>query len=155
MGIEKNQIMTSWTQASSWRHFWCHTFYWPFCCLVCFLIIADTLVFLLCHSKIHLITNKCNFTLTLIWPIKNYHFFSYDLDLDPMTLILKHDLDMVTMYLHTKKWSFYVKVFKSYSLNRQKHRQTDTQTHKQTDMTEKITYLRTQVVKIGNINREL
>ena len=29
-------------------------------------------------------------------------FFSYDLDLDPMTLILKLDLDMVKMYLHTK-----------------------------------------------------
>ena len=29
-------------------------------------------------------------------------FFSYDLDLDPMTLILKFDLDMVKMDLHTK-----------------------------------------------------
>ena len=46
-----------------------------------------------------------------------------------MTLILKLDLDMVKMYLHSeKKRSFYVKGFKSYSLNRQKHRQTDTQT---------------------------
>ena len=33
---------------------------------------------------------------------KTVTFFSYDLDLDPMTLILKLDLDMVKMYLHTK-----------------------------------------------------
>ena len=52
-------------------------------------------------------------------------FFSYDLDLDLMTL--KLDLDMIKMYLHTKKWSFYVKRFKSYSLNRA-HRQTHRQT---------------------------
>ena len=55
-----------------------------------------------------------------------------------MTLVLKLDLDMVKMYQHTKKWSFYVKRFKSYSLNRQKHRQTD--------MTENITYPHTRVV---------
>ena len=55
-----------------------------------------------------------------------------------MTLILKLDLDMVKMYLHAKKWGFHVKGFKSYSLNRQ--------THSQTDMTENITYLDTQVV---------
>ena len=65
-----------------------------------------------------------------------------------MTLILKLDLDMVKMYLHTKKWSFCVKGFKSYSLNRQKHRQTDTHTHTHTDMTENITYLHTRVVKM-------
>ena len=29
-------------------------------------------------------------------------FFSYDLDLDPMTLILTFNLGMVKMYLHTK-----------------------------------------------------
>ena len=53
-----------------------------------------------------------------------------------MTLILKLDLDMVKMYLHAKKWGFHVKGFKSYSLNRQ--------THSQTDMTENITYLDTR-----------
>ena len=45
-----------------------------------------------------------------LWPhtkdqqveISKTNFFSYDLDLDPMTLILKLDLDMVKMYLHTK-----------------------------------------------------
>ena len=49
------------------------------------------------------------------------------------------------------------KGFKSYSLNRQKHRQTDRhtdrqkhrQTHRQTDMTKNITYPHTQVVKRG------
>ena len=29
-------------------------------------------------------------------------FYSIDLDLDPMTLVFKLDLDMVKMYLHTK-----------------------------------------------------
>ena len=29
-------------------------------------------------------------------------FYPFDLDLDPMTLVLKLDLDMVKMYLHTK-----------------------------------------------------
>ena len=29
-------------------------------------------------------------------------FYSFDLDLDRMTLVLKLDLDMVKMYLHTK-----------------------------------------------------
>ena len=29
-------------------------------------------------------------------------FYSFDFDLDPMTLILKLGLDMVMMYLHTK-----------------------------------------------------
>ena len=29
-------------------------------------------------------------------------FYLFDLDLDPMTLVLKLDLDMVKMYLYTK-----------------------------------------------------
>ena len=29
-------------------------------------------------------------------------FHTFDLDLDPITLIFKLDLDMVKMYLHTK-----------------------------------------------------
>ena len=41
-----------------------------------------------------------------------------------MTLILKLDLDMVKTYLQTKDEVFYVKGFKSYSLNRHKHRHT-------------------------------
>ena len=32
---------------------------------------------------------------------ENIMFYSFDLDLDPMTLVLKLDLDMVKMYLHT------------------------------------------------------
>ena len=53
-----------------------------------------------------------------------------------LTLILKPDLDMVTMYPHTQKWSFYVKGFKSFGLNRQ------------TEMIENITYPHTRVVMI-------
>ena len=33
---------------------------------------------------------------------ENMMFHSFDLDLDPMTLVLKLNLDMVKMYLHTK-----------------------------------------------------
>ena len=33
---------------------------------------------------------------------KTIIFFSYDLDFDPITLILKLDLDMIKIYLHTK-----------------------------------------------------
>ena len=47
-----------------------------------------------------------------------------------MTLILKFELHMVKMYRHNRKLSFYVKHFKSVSLNRQ------TDTHY-----ENITYL--------------
>ena len=70
--------------------------------------------------------------------------FSYDLDLDPMNLILKLDLDMVKMYLHTKN---------EVSMSRgskQTETQTDTQTDRQTDRhtytTENITYPHTRIV---------
>ena len=33
---------------------------------------------------------------------ENMMFYSFDLDLKPMTLVLTLDLDMVKMYLHTK-----------------------------------------------------
>ena len=33
---------------------------------------------------------------------ENMMFYSFDFDLDPMTLILKLDLDMVKMYPHSK-----------------------------------------------------
>ena len=46
--------------------------------------------------------------------------------INPMTLVLKLDLDMVKIYHHTK--SFYVKAFKSYS-----DIQTDTHTDRHTD----------------------
>ena len=75
-----------------------------------------------------------------------------------MTLILKLGLDIVKMYLHTKNEVSMSR--KNYSLNRQKHGQTDrntdrqtekwtdrqTETDRQTDMTENITYPHTQVV---------
>ena len=71
----------------------------------------------------------------------DYHFFSYDLDLDPMTLILKLDLDMVKMYLHTKN-----EVSMSRGSKEQTETQKDRKTHRQTDMTENITYPHTRVV---------
>ena len=71
--------------------------------------------------RVSLLKNDLNLMLTLIWPwpwcvtltllcgldlSMAYKgiiiFFAHDLNLDPMTLILKLDLDMVKMYLHTK-----------------------------------------------------
>ena len=59
-----------------------------------------------------------------------------------MTLILKFDKDMVKMSQHMKKGTFYVKGFKSYSLNRQTDRQHGN-----------ITFPQIQVVK--NQNRSI
>ena len=50
-------------------------------------------------------------TNTISWPQQNdlvfnskkNQFYQSDLDLDPMTLVLKLDLGMVKMYHHTKK----------------------------------------------------
>ena len=70
-----------------------------------------------------------------------------------MTLILKLDLDVVKIYLHTKhevSMSSGSKVIAWTDKHRQTHTQTDTQTDthtdRQTDMTENITYPHTRVV---------
>ena len=57
-------------------------------------------------------------------------FYSFDLDLDPITLILKLDLDMVKMYLQAKNEVLAVEVQKL------EPEQTDRQTHTQTDRPE-------------------
>ena len=55
-----------------------------------------------------------------------------------MTLILKLDLDMVKMYLHTEN-----------EVSRGQGVSEKTETDRQTDMTENITYSHTQVVNIS------
>ena len=55
----------------------------------------------------------------------------YHSDLDPMTLTLKLDLDMVKITPPYQRLSFYIKAFKSYSPNKDTDRQTDTHTHGQ------------------------
>ena len=72
-----------------------------------------------------------------------YHFFgSCDLDLEPMTLILKLDLDIIKMCLHAKNEVSRSKHSKVRArtdrhthrhTHRQTDRQTDTHTHRQTD----------------------
>ena len=62
-----------------------------------------------------------------------------------MTLILKLNLDMVEMYLHTKKKFLCQETQKLYP------EQTETQTDTHTDMTENITYPDTRVLKMGTI----
>ena len=66
-------------------------------------------------------------------------FYSFDLDI--MTLILKYDLDMVKMYLHTKN------EVPSYSSSKV-IAWTDRQTYTETDSNEIITYTHTQMVKM-------
>ena len=71
--------------------------------------------------------------------------YQNDLDLDPMTLILKFDLDMVKMSHHTKNevsMSRHLKVIAQ--TDRQTHRHTDRKTHRQY---ENITSLHMWAVK--------
>ena len=70
-----------------------------------------------------------------------------------MTLILKLDLDMIKMYLHTENELSMLRGSKVIAwTDRNTDRQTDTdrnrQTDRQTDMTENITYPHTRMVKI-------
>ena len=70
-----------------------------------------------------------------------------------MTLILKLDLDMIKMYLHTKNevpmWSSSnVIVWADRHTDRQTDGQTDRRTDGQTDTNKNITYLHLRVVKI-------
>ena len=66
-----------------------------------------------------------------------------------MTLILKLDLDMIEMYLHTKNEVSMSSGSKVIAwTDRHTDRHTDTQTDRQTDVTENITYPRTRVVII-------
>ena len=78
-----------------------------------------------------------------------------------MTLILKLDLDMVKMYLHTKNEVSMLRGSKSIAwtdrqtdthtqIHTQTDRHTDRQTDRQTDMTENITYPHTRVVTSVN-----
>ena len=70
---------------------------------------------------------------------KKIVFPSCDLDLDPMTLIYELDLDIMEIYLYAKN-----------QVPNSKHSKviarTDTQTDRQTDATENITYPHTWVV---------
>ena len=52
----------------------------------------------------HVFPMFCDLCVTrmVCFQLKSFSCFEYDLDLDPMTLILKLDLDMVKMYLHAK-----------------------------------------------------
>ena len=85
--------------------------------------------------------------------MENMKFYSFDLDHDPMTLILKLDPDMVKMYLHTENK---VRSWGSSNViawtDRQTRRQTQTDTLRQTDSNEIITYpYRRMVIKITTL----
>ena len=78
-----------------------------------------------------------------VW--KSQKFFSYDLDLDPMTLILKLNLDMVQMYLHAKNE---VSMSRGSKVIAWTDRNTDRQEHRHTDMTGNIICPHMRVVKM-------
>ena len=67
-------------------------------------------------------------------------FPSCDLDLDPMTLIYEHGLDIMEMYLYAKNEVLSSKYSKVIAEQTDTHRQTDRQTDRQIDATENITY---------------
>ena len=66
-------------------------------------------------------------------------FYWFDLDPDPMTLLLKFDLDIVKIYMCTKN------EFPTFNGSKV-ITWTDTQTDTKTDSTEIITYLHMQMV---------
>ena len=75
-------------------------------------------------------------------------FYSFDLDLDPMTLILNIDPDMVKMYLHTKNKVCSYSSSKGIALtDRHTHidKHTDRHTYRETDSNEIITYRHAQM----------
>ena len=56
-------------------------------------------------------------------------FYSFDIDLNPMTLVLKPDLDIINMYMCTEK---YIPIFSGSKVIAWTDRQTDTHTHTHT-----------------------
>ena len=76
-----------------------------------------------------------------MWP--SHNFFSYNLDLELMTLILKFDLDMVKMYLHIKNEVYMSRCSTVIAW-------TDRNTDTHTDMTENITYSRVVIMHEAN-----
>ena len=80
-----------------------------------------------------------------MWILK---FYEFDLDLDPMTLILKLDLDIVKRYVCTKNEASTLNGSKVIAwTDTQTETQTDRWTDRQTDSSENITYPHTQMVK--------
>ena len=71
---------------------------------------------------------------------QNNQFYQNDLDLNPKTLVLKHNLDMVKMYLNTKNEVF-MSSHSKVMTQMDKHRHTDT-------WYEKITFPHMQTVII-------
>ena len=70
----------------------------------------------------------------------------YDLDLDPMTLILKFDIDMIKMYQHTKNE---VSMSSASKVIAQTDKHTDTHTHTHLHHTTKTSPLQMEQVLQG------
>ena len=83
-------------------------------------------------SFVTLTSDKSN-QVKLMSRYQNWYFLWDDLDLDPMTFILKPDLDIAKMYHHTEM-KFLCQMVQNYSPNRQTHThpQKDWHTHRQT-----------------------
>ena len=86
----------------------------------------------------------------MVFNSQNNQFDKCDFDLDPMSLVLKLDLDMVKMYNHTKNEVF---MLRHSNVIAQTDRQTNTQTHRKTHTPtdrqyENITFPHTRAVII-------
>ena len=80
---------------------------------------------------------------------QNNQFYKSDFDLDPMTLVLKLDLDIVKMYHHTKNEI-------SMSRHSKVIARTDRQTHRHTDRQyENITFPHTGAVIKNALSAQL
>ena len=79
-------------------------------------------------------------------------FDACDLNFEPMTLILKVDLDMVVTYLHAKNKANRSKGLKVLVLGNA-HRQTNRWTDRQTDMCKTFTY-QPMLVVMGACRRQ-
>ena len=83
---------------------------------------------------------------------QNSQFYKSDLDLDPMSLVLQLDLDILEMYQHTKNEVSMSRHSKVIAL--QTDRQTDTHTHRHTRY-ENITFPHTQTVNINDLCNDI
>ena len=89
----------------------------------------------------HINTSSWSYPKNLVSNSQNKHFYQSDLDLHPMTLVLKLDLDMVKILYHTKNEA-------SMSRHSKVRAQTDRHTHTHRQY-ENITFPHTWVVIMG------
>ena len=94
----------------------------------------------------HINTSSWSYPKNLVFNSQNMHFYQSDLDLYPMALVLKLDLDMVKILYHTKNE---VSMSKHSKVIARTDRQTHIHTHTHTEY-ENITFPHTRAVTTVN-----